>query len=73
MKMVNQKEFFSVVLAAQHDPNVALTKLRADLETQVIKKSVWKLFDNKNQSFINATGRFVMVAPRPTQGLRVAK
>ncbi|MEK7496718.1 MAG: methionine adenosyltransferase [Patescibacteria group bacterium] len=63
------KRIFSVVLAAQHDPNVALTKLRADLETQVIKKVCGKLFDNKTKVFINATGRFVIGGPEADTGL----
>ncbi len=63
------KRIFSVVLAAQHDPNVSLVKLRAELEKEVIKKICGLLFDNKTKVFINATGRFVIGGPEADTGL----
>ena len=59
----------NVVIAAQHDPGVSLTKLRADILEEVIKPVCGKYLDKKTQYFINMTGRFVVGGPQGDTGL----
>ncbi len=57
------KRIDAIVLAAQHDPDVELDKLREDLKEQVIKPICGSLLDDKTKYFINNTGRFVLGGP----------
>lgn len=57
------KRLDSVVIAAQHDPDVDLKKLRADILKNVIKPVCGKWLDGKTKFFINNTGRFVVGGP----------
>ncbi|MBI4114391.1 MAG: methionine adenosyltransferase [Candidatus Niyogibacteria bacterium] len=60
----------NVVIAAQHDPDIDMKKLRADIKREVIKKTIPKgLLDKKTKYFINATGRFVIGGPQADSGL----
>ena len=59
----------NVVIAAQHDRAVNLTKLRADIMTQVIKPVCGKMFDARTKVFINGTGRFIIGGPQADTGL----
>lgn len=57
------KRIEAVVIAAQHDPDVELDKLREDIKEQVIKPVGGEMIDDKTKYFINNTGRFVLGGP----------
>ena len=58
----------SVVIAAQHDPDVTLEKLREDIKEHVIKPVCKQYIDDKTKYFINNTGRFVLGGPVADSG-----
>ncbi len=54
----------SVVMAAQHDPDVSHDKIEKDIIEQIIKAVIpTSLLDNQTKYYINATGRFVTGGP----------
>ena len=53
----------AVVVAAQHDLDVDLEKLREDIKEYVIKPVCGKWLDADTKYFINNTGRFVLGGP----------
>jgi S-adenosylmethionine synthetase len=54
----------SVVLGAQHNPDVSQAKIEKDIMGQVIKPVIPAgLIDEKTKFYINATGRFVVGGP----------
>ncbi|MDP6670655.1 MAG: methionine adenosyltransferase [archaeon] len=57
------KRIPAIVVAAQHDPDVELDQLRADIKEKVIKPVCGDLIDDKTEYFINNTGRFVLGGP----------
>ena len=60
----------AVVVSAQHDPDVSLEQIRADILEQVIKKIIpEKWLDENTKYFINPTGRFVIGGPVGDSGL----
>jgi S-adenosylmethionine synthetase len=60
----------TVVIAAQHDPEVDYDTLRESIIEEVIKKVVAvELLSEKTQYFINTTGRFVVGGPLGDCGL----
>ncbi|MEK7644376.1 MAG: methionine adenosyltransferase [Patescibacteria group bacterium] len=59
----------NVVVAAQHDEDVSLEQLRADILEQVIRPVCVKYIDAETQFFINMTGRFVIGGPHGDTGL----
>lgn len=60
----------SIVIAAQHNPEVSMRKLRNDIKKKVIEKIIPKKFiDGRTKYFINATGRFVLGGPQADSGL----
>jgi len=59
----------NVVVAAQHDPEVELEKLRADILEKVIKPICAEYLDNDTEYFINMTGKFVVGGPQGDTGL----
>ena len=60
----------AVVVSAQHDPDVSLEQIRADIFEQVIKKIIpEKWLDENTRYFINPTGRFVIGGPVGDSGL----
>lgn len=60
----------AIVLSTQHDPDVSLEQLRADLEKQVIRAVVPDAFmDADTKLYINPTGRFVLGGPAADTGL----
>jgi S-adenosylmethionine synthetase len=57
------KRLSSVVIAAQHDPDIEMEKLREDIKEQVIKPVCSEYLDENTKYFINNTGRFVQGGP----------
>src|SRR2546425_8006609 len=59
-----------VVVAAQHDPDVAQTTIREGIEEEVIKRAITaELLDRHTRLIINHTGRFVIGGPMGDAGL----
>ena len=64
------KRVHTVLIAAQHDPEVESEKLKVEIEKQVIRKVIPKnLLDKKTRILINSTGRFVIGGPQADTGL----
>ncbi|MDO4486097.1 MAG: methionine adenosyltransferase [Bacillota bacterium] len=64
------KRIDTIVISTQHDPDVTLEQIRADLIEHVIKPVVDdKLLDDETRYFINPTGRFVIGGPHGDSGL----
>lgn len=60
----------SVVVAAQHSPDVESHKIKDDITESVIKKVVPKnLLDKETKYYVNPTGRFVIGGPQGDTGL----
>ncbi|MCO7175895.1 methionine adenosyltransferase [Sporolactobacillus kofuensis] len=60
----------TIVISAQHDPDVTEAQIKKDLHEFVIRPTVpEKLIDSKTKFFINPTGRFVIGGPQGDAGL----
>lgn len=60
----------TIVISAQHDPEVTLAQIKSDLIENVVKPIIpANLLDNKTRYFINPTGRFVLGGPAADSGL----
>ncbi|MEW5996030.1 MAG: methionine adenosyltransferase [Candidatus Micrarchaeota archaeon] len=59
----------TVVLAAQHDEDISLDKLRKDLLEEVIKPVCGNLYDKNTIAHINGTGKFVLGGPAADTGV----
>lgn len=60
----------SIVISAQHDPEVSLAQIKKDLNEFVILPVIpTDLIDEKTKYFINPTGRFVIGGPEGDAGL----
>ena len=60
----------TVVLSAQHDPDVDMEKLAADVKREVIEKVIPpELIDEGTRFYVNPTGRFVIGGPHGDSGL----
>lgn len=57
------KKIEAVVIAAQHDSDVNLARLRKDILEKVIRPVCGKYLTKKTKYFINNTGRFVVGGP----------
>jgi len=58
------KRVDSVVMGAQHDPDVSHDKIEKDIIEHVIKPVIpTSLLDDKTKYYVNATGRFVIGGP----------
>lgn len=63
------KRIDAIVVSTQHDPNVDMTQLGADILNAVIKPTVpAELMDSETKIFINPTGRFVVGGPQGDSG-----
>ncbi len=64
------KRIDTIVVSAQHKPDVSAKKIRKDIIEEVIKPVVPKnLLDEKTKYYINPTGRFVIGGPQGDSGL----
>lgn len=60
----------TVVVSTQHDPDVSLDTIRADIIEHVVKPTISAdLLDSETKYFINPTGRFVIGGPMGDSGL----
>lgn len=59
----------NVVIAASHDFDVSLNKLRKDIIEEVVKPVCKKYLDRKTKFYINNTGRFVTCGPVSDTGM----
>jgi len=57
-----------VVIAAQHDPDVSLEKIRKDIIQHVVRPVCGKWIDAKTEIYVNNTGRFVIGGPVADSG-----
>jgi len=58
----------SVIICAQHDPDVSMTKIRKDIVQKVIKPVCRKYLAKSTRFYINNTGRFVIGGPASDTG-----
>ncbi len=60
----------NIVVAAQHEPDVSMDKIREDIIREVILEVVPKeMLDDKTKYYVNPTGRFVIGGPMGDAGL----
>ncbi|HVY67652.1 MAG TPA: methionine adenosyltransferase [Patescibacteria group bacterium] len=60
----------TVLIAAQHNPDVDSAALKAQIEKEVIRKAIPKsLLDKQTRILVNSTGRFVIGGPQGDTGL----
>ncbi len=59
----------TVVVATQHDDNVATDKIKKDVIESVVKPVCGDLFDSNTVVHVNGTGRFVLGGPAADSGL----
>lgn len=60
----------TVLISAQHEPDVELEEIEYDLTREVIKKIIPEEFlDNETKILVNPTGRFVQGGPQADTGL----
>jgi len=63
------KSVHTVVIAAQHDENVSLEKLKEDIKNNVIKPVLGDYYNDNIKILVNETGRFVKGGPAADTGL----
>ena len=59
----------TVVIAAQHDPDVTTDKIKKDITEHVIKPVCGAKFDSKTIIHVNGTGKFVLGGPAADTGM----
>ena len=63
------KRLTNVVVAASHDPNISLSRVRKDIVEKVVKPVCHNFLDRKTKYYINNTGRFVICGPVSDTGM----
>ena len=64
------KRVDAVVISTQHDPDVAIDKIRKDIIREVITPIIPENFiDDNTKIYVNPTGRFVIGGPQGDSGL----
>jgi len=63
------KRAHTVVLSAQHSPDVTLEELRAEILEQVIRPVLGRWLDERTKILINPSGRFVIGGPPGDTGM----
>ena len=63
------KRAHTIVIAAQHDDNVALEKIKKDVIEHVVKPVCGDYFDSNTIVHVNGTGRFVIGGPTSDTGV----
>ena len=63
------KRLDSVVIGAQHNPDVSLNKIKRDIIDKVINPVCKEYLDRKTKYYINNTGRFVIGGPIADTGM----
>ncbi len=63
------KRLNSVVIGAQHDPDVSSGRIKKDIISKVIKPVCGQYLDKETKFFINNTGRFVIGGPISDTGM----
>lgn len=63
------KRLNNIAIAASHDANVSLERLKRDIIEKVIKPVCGKFLDRKTKYYINNTGRFVICGPVSDTGM----
>ena len=60
----------TVVMAAQHDPDVSPERIRSEIIEQVVRQAIpAHMLDDETHYFVNSTGRFVIGGPKGDSGL----
>ncbi len=59
----------TLVIAAQHDGNIPLDKLRSDVTEEVIKPICGEYYDSNTIVHVNGTGKFVLGGPAADTGV----
>lgn len=59
----------TVVLSAQHDPDISMERLQQDLEEHVIRPVLGEWMDDRTRLLINPSGRFVIGGPPGDTGM----
>lgn len=59
----------TVVVSAQHDPEVSQEQIREDIIECVIKPVLWNWYNEGIKIYVNPTGRFVTGGPKGDTGL----
>jgi S-adenosylmethionine synthetase len=60
----------TVLISAQHNPDISAEQIRQDIERTVIRHAIpAALLDDKTKIFVNPTGRFVVGGPHGDAGL----
>ncbi|MCD5416182.1 methionine adenosyltransferase [Candidatus Bipolaricaulota bacterium] len=59
----------AILIAAQHDPDVAQTTLEEDMIEQVIRPVMENWIDEKTELLVNLSGRFVIGGPASDTGM----
>lgn len=63
------KRVDTVVIAAQHDPDVSREEMEKEIKEKIIKPVCEKWLDNRTNYHINATGKFIIGGPPGDSGL----
>ncbi len=59
----------TVILAAQHDPDISEERLADKLTREVVEPSVGRWLDDSTEIFVNSSGRFVKGGPPADTGI----